>query len=112
VVEQLNLVNRVVSPYISTTNAILHYLRSKKVRAASLLHNLPGELLDVIITASSRIDGRRIQEIKIPNTAIIATVMRNGEVMTATGDLQLEANDRVLVFCHPDTVKKIQSIFL
>ena len=112
VVEQLNLVNRVVSPYISTTNAILHYLRSKKVRAASLLHNLPGELLDVIITASSRIDGKRIQEIKIPNTAIIATVMRNGEVMTATGNLQLEANDRVLVFCHPDTVKKIQSIFL
>ena len=112
VVEQLNLVNRVVSPYISTTNAILHYLRSKKVRAASLLHNLPGELLDVIIAANSRVVGKRIQEIKIPNTAIIATVMRNGEVMTATGDLQLEANDRVLVFCHPATVKKIQSIFL
>ncbi|RKX46708.1 MAG: Trk system potassium transporter TrkA [Verrucomicrobia bacterium] len=112
VVEQLYLVNRVVSPYISTTNAILHYLRSKKVRAASLLHNLPGELLDVIIAASSRADGKCIHEIKMPSTAIIATVMRNGEVMTATGDLQLEANDRVLVFCHPGAVKKIQSIFL
>lgn len=112
VVEQLYLVNRVVSPYISTTNAILHYLRSKKVRAASLLHNLPGELLDVVIAAGSWADGKRIHEIKIPDTAIIATVMRNGEVVTATGDLYLEATDRTLIFCHPDAVKKIQSIFL
>ncbi len=112
VVEQLYLVNRVVSPYISTTNAILHYLRSKHVRAASLLHNLPGELLDVVIAANSRVDGKRIHEIKMPSTAIIATVMRNDVVMTATGDLQLEVNDRVLVFCHPAAVKKIQSIFL
>ena len=112
VVEQLYLVNRVVSPYISTTNAILHWLRSKKVRAASLLHNLPGELLDVIISPNHKMEGKRIREIKIPKTAIIATVMRKGEVMTATGDLQLCPEDRVLIFCHPDAVKKIQTLFL
>ena len=112
VVEQLYLVNRVVSPYISTSNAILHYLRSKKVRTASLLHNLPGELLDVIISADTKVVGKRIREIKIPSKAIIATVLRGGEVMTATGDLELLANDQVLVFCHPSAVKKIQSIFL
>jgi trk system potassium uptake protein TrkA len=112
VVEQLYLVNRVVSPYISTTNAILHWLRSQKVQAASLLHNLPGELLDVVVKDGGKIAGKHIREIKIPRTAIIATVMRKGAVVTATGDLQLEAGDRVLVFCHPDAVKKIQSIFL
>ncbi len=112
VVEQLYLVNRVVSPYISTTNAILHWLRSKKVQAASLLHNLPGELLDVVVQANGKIAGKCIREIKMPGTAIIATVMRDGEVVTATGDLQLEADDRALIFCHPDAVKKIQSIFL
>jgi trk system potassium uptake protein TrkA len=112
VVEQLYLVNRVVSPYLSTANAILHYLRSKNVRAASLLHNLPGELLDIIIAESSRADGKRIHEIKMPSTAIIATVLRNDQVVTATGDLLLKANDRVLVFCCPDAIKKIQTIFL
>ena len=112
VVEQLYLVNRVVSPYISTTNAILHWLRSKKVQAASLLHNLPGELLDVIIEAGSRTDGKRIRDIKMPSSTIIATVLRNGDVVTATGDLILQDGDRVLIFCHPDAVKKIQSIFL
>ncbi|MEE9369264.1 MAG: Trk system potassium transporter TrkA [Pontiella sp.] len=112
VVESLYLVNRVVSPYISTTNAILHWLRSKKVRTASLLHNLPGELLDIIIAPNHKMDGRRIMDIKIPSKAIIATIMRHGEVMTATGDLQLQADDRVLIFCHSDAVKKIQSLFM
>lgn len=112
VVEQLYLVNRVVSPYISTTNAILHWLRSKRVRAASLLHNLPGELLDITIPEDSKLLGKHIREIKMPNTAIIATAMQNGEVVTATGDLELHAGDQVLIFCHPDAVKTIRSIFL
>lgn len=112
VVEQLYLVNRVVSPYISTTNAIMHWLRSKQVQAASLLHNLPGELLDIIIEPGHKMDGALIRDVKIPKTAIIAIILREGEVFTATGDLQLKARDRVLVFCHPDTVKKIHAIFL
>ncbi|MGE4490655.1 MAG: Trk system potassium transporter TrkA, partial [Kiritimatiellales bacterium] len=109
VIEQLYLVNRVVSPYISMTHAILHYLRSHKVQAASLLHNLPGELLDVVISAESRLAGKQIRDIKLPREAIIAVVLRGGEVLTATGDLQLVPTDRVLIFAHPDAVRKIQS---
>jgi len=112
VIEQLYLVNRVVSPYLSMTHAILHYLRSKKVQTASLLHNLPGELLDVTIPDGSRLAGRLIREIKLPRESIIAVVLRGDEVLTATGDLRLIPADRVLIFSHPDAVRKIQSIFL
>lgn len=112
VIEQLYLVNRVVSPYISMTHAILHYLRSKKVQAASLLHNLPGELLDVVISKGSRMAGKKICDMKLPRAAIIAVVLRGGEVLTANGGLKLVTGDRVLIFTHPDAVKKIQSMFL
>jgi len=112
VVENLKLVGRVVSPYISTTHAILHYLRSQKVEAASLLHNLPGELLDVVVSKESKLTGKRIQDIKIPRSAIIATVLRGQEVVPATGELKLIFGDRLLIFSHHDAVKKIQSVFL
>lgn len=112
VVEQLCLVNRVVSPYISITHAILHYLRSKKIQAASLLHNLPGELLDVMISSDSKMAGKKILNMKLPREAIIAVVLRGGEVMTANGELTLITGDRVLVFTHPNAIRKIQSIFL
>jgi trk system potassium uptake protein TrkA len=112
VIEQLYLVNRVVSPYISMTHAILHYLRSKKVQAASLLHNLPGELLDVVVSKESKLAGKLICDIRLPRESIIATVLRGSEVLTATGDLPLMPSDRVLIFAHPEAVKKIQSMFL
>ena len=112
VVEQLYLVNRVVSPYISTTNAILHWLRSQQVQAASLLHNLPGELLDITIANDSKLAGKMIRDIRLPSKVIIATVLRDGEVLAATGSLELLPDDRILIFCHPVAVKKIQSKFL
>jgi trk system potassium uptake protein TrkA len=112
VIEQLYLVNRVVSPYISMTHAILHYLRSKKIQAASLLHNLPGELLDVIISSDSKLAGKKIRDMKLPRAAIIAVVLRGDEVMTANGELTLVTGDRVLIFTHPNAIRKIQSIFL
>lgn len=112
VVEQLYLVNRVVSPYISMTHAILHYLRSQKIQAASLLHNLPGELLDTVVSEESRLAGQKIRDLKLPRESIIASVLRNGDVLTATGDLTLTPGDRMLVFAHPKAVKKIQTMFL
>lgn len=112
VIEQLYLVNRVVSPYISMTHAILHYLRSQKVQAASLLHNLPGELLDVVISKANKLAGNKICDIKLPRESIIATVLRGHDVLTATGDLILLPEDRLLIFAHPDAVRKIQSMFL
>ena len=53
-----------------------------------------------------------IKDIKMPQTAIIATVLRNQEVVAATGDLELTADDRLIIFAHHDAVKKIQSVFL
>lgn len=112
VIESLNLIHRIVSPYISTTHAILHYLRSQQIKAAALLHNLPGELLDVIIPKESKLCGKMIREIKMPRQAIVATVLREHEVVSATGDLELAAGDRLVIFAHRDVVKKIQSVFL
>ena len=109
VVEQLYLVNRIVSPYISTTNTILHWLRSKKVRAAALLHNLPGELLDMVVAPGHENDGMYIKDISLPERSVIATVLRENEVFTATGDLQLLSGDRVLVFTHAGWASHLQN---
>ncbi len=112
IIETLNLVDSLVSPYISTTHAILHYLRSQNIKAAALLHNLPGELLDIIIQEKSRMCGKMIKDLRMPRTAIVATVLRGGTVVSATGDLKILADDRLIIFAQHDAVGKIQSLFL
>lgn len=60
----------------------------------------------------SKLAGKKICDMKLPREAIIAVVLRDGEVMTATGELTLVTGDRVLIFTHPKAIRKIQSIFL
>jgi trk system potassium uptake protein TrkA len=112
IVESLNLIDRIVNPYTSMTHGILHYLRGRNVRAAALLHNLPGELLDVVIDADSQVVGKTIMETRIPKKSIIVTVVRGNEILPAVGNLELLEGDRVLIFAHYDAVKKLQAMFI
>ncbi len=110
-VESLGLVDRIISPFESITHGILHYLRSRNVRAAALLHNLPGELLDIQVSANNKCVGQAVKDIRFPRESIIAIVLRDKEVMPATGELIISAGDRVLVFTDPSVVRKIQEMF-
>ena len=111
VIKSLEVVDRIVSPYESLTRGILHYLRSRSVRAATLLHGLPGELLDIAVVPKNKYIGQALSDIRFPRGSIVAVVLRGGDVMTATGGLIMQAEDRLLVFADPSTVKKIQGMF-
>jgi len=109
--ENLGLVDRIISPYESITSAILHYLRSRDVRAATLLHDLPGELLEIELPPASRYAGQAVSDIRFPSGSIVAVVQRGGGVIPATGELRFEAGDRLLVFADPAAVRKIKAMF-
>lgn len=110
VINSLSLLDRAVSPHASMTNAILHFVRGQHVSKASLLHNLPGELLEVVLKEGTQLEGRRIQELPLPIGSIVATVKRGDTICPATGDLQLSAGDRLVLFCKPRFVKKLENI--
>lgn len=110
-VETLGVVNRIISPFESITHGILHYLRSRNVRAAAIIHNMPGELLDIQVPPNNRYLNTPLKNIRFPRESIVAVVLREKEVIPATGELELLAEDRLLVFTHPSAIRKIQDMF-
>jgi|LFRM01.1.fsa_nt_gb trk system potassium uptake protein TrkA len=110
-VETLGVVDRIISPFESLTHGILHYLRSRNVRAAAIIHNMPGELLDIQVSAQNRYLGIPFKDVRFPRDAIVAVVLRGDDVIPATGEMTLDADDRMLVFSHPSAVRKIQDMF-
>ncbi len=107
----LSLLDRAVSSHLSMINAILHFVRGKNVKAAALLHKLPGELLDVALTEDHRWTDKPIRALRIPDGVIIATVLRGETVTPPTGDLVLRAGDRLILFAVPSAVSRIESLF-
>lgn len=111
IISSLSLLDRAVSSHMSMINAILHFVRGKNVRAAAILHRLPGELLDVVIAPGHRWADKPIRSIRVPNGVMIATVLRDNKVMPPTGDLVLRPNDRAVLFSLPDAVSRVEELF-
>ena len=106
-----HLLDRAVSPYLTTINAILRFLRGTNIRAVNLLHNVPGELLEVDLPVGSRWHETPIRELKMGRKAILALVLRDEEALVPTGDTVLHVDDRLFIFVPQGTAAKVEALF-
>ena len=111
IIGSLSLLDRAVSSHVSMINAILHFVRGKNVRAAAMLHRLPGEMLEVMLTVSTPWTGKAVRNLKVPEGILIATVLREDILLTATGDLILNSGDRLVLYALPKAIAKVESLF-
>ncbi|MGD9782760.1 MAG: Trk system potassium transporter TrkA [Kiritimatiellia bacterium] len=111
IINQLRLLDRIVDPHLAMINSILHFVRGKNVQAAAILARLPGELIEMKLSPRHKWVGKPIKDLKIPDGVIVVTALRGTQVKTATGDLALAAGDRVVVYCLPDAVAKMEPLF-
>ncbi|MBU8921176.1 MAG: Trk system potassium transporter TrkA [Bacteroidales bacterium] len=111
ILDNLKLVDRVVSPNISLGKAILQYVRGEIVEGVGLFHHIIGEIQEVVIKAGSRRVGATISELKLPPNSIVAAVQRGEQAFVPTGDFMLNQGDRLAIYCLPETAEKINSAF-
>lgn len=111
IINNLKLLDRVVSPHLSMITAILRFVRGKNVRDVAFFRTVPGELLEVAISAGSRYCGSLVKDVRLPKGAIVAAVQRGDASFIPTGELDLAENDRLVIYCLPSIVGKLQSLF-
>ena len=109
IINNLSLLDRAVSPHLSMLNEILHFVRGKSVQSASLLHTLPGELLEMVLSNAHPWVGATIKNLKVPAGAILATIERGGEIVVPTGDTELKSGDRLMVFALPEAIGRLEA---
>ena len=106
-----HLLDRAVSPYLTTINAILRFLRGTNIRAVNLLHNVPGELLQVDIPVGSRWHETPVHELNLGRKAILAMVLHGDDAIVPTGDTVLHVDDRLFIFVPQGTASKVEALF-
>lgn len=111
IIGSLSLLDRAVSSHMSMINAILHFVRGKNVKAAALLHKLPGELLDVALAPGHRWVDKPVRSLRIPNGVLIATILRGNDILPPTGDQVLREGDHLVLFAVPEAVGKVEGLF-
>lgn len=104
-----------LSPAQVTIGSLLAYVRQGDVAAVYSLRRGAAEVLELIAHGdrkSSKVVGRKIEEIDLPLGATIGAIVRNQEVVIAHHDTLIQAEDHVIVFVtDKKMVNKVERLF-
>lgn len=105
-------IDTLINKKLLAANNIFRYVRKGEVVAMTKLNNMNAELLEFIVSSTSRVCNRAIKDIDFPRSAIIGGVIRNDEGLIALGDFVIQSGDRVVVCCLPQSINKVEKLFI
>ena len=104
-----------ISPAQVTIGSLLAYVRQGDVAAVHSLRRGAAEALELVAHGdreSSKVVGRRIEEIDSPKGATIGAIVRGEQVIIAHHDTVIEAEDHIIVFVNDKRmVRKVERLF-
>ncbi len=104
-----------LSPQLITIGSLLTHVRRGDISNVHSLRRGAAEAIELIAhgdSRSSKVVGRRIDEIKLPEGVTIGAVVRNDEVLIAHGHTVIESGDHVILFLiDKSRIKQVERLF-
>jgi trk system potassium uptake protein TrkA len=105
-------IDTLINKKLLAANNIFRFIRRGEVVELTRLNNLNAEILEFEVKSTSRVCNQVIRDVDFPRSAIIGGVIRDGIGMIALGDFEVQDGDRVVVCCMPESISKIEKLFL
>ena len=104
-----------ISPQLATTSTILTHVRRADVARVHSLRRGAAEALEAVVHGddrSSRVVGRRLVDLGLPEGATIGARGRKDKVLIAHDELQIESDDHVILFLTDKTrIGSVERLF-
>lgn len=100
-----------INKKLIAANSISRFIRRGELVAYASLEGIDAEVIEFIAQSGSDVTKDYIKDLSFPKGAIIGGIVRGEDTFIATGNTQIKSNDRVVVFCLPDAVKKVKKLF-
>ncbi|KMY66991.1 potassium transporter TrkA [Desulfocarbo indianensis] len=100
----------VVSPRFAAVGAILRHLRRGKVLSVAALKDEGAEVIEVLAQETSALVGKPLAQVKLPAGALVAAVVRQGEVLIPGGATVVEPGDHLVIFLLRKVLSKVEKL--
>jgi trk system potassium uptake protein TrkA len=104
-----------ISPAQATIGKLLAHVRRGDVVAVHSLRRGAAEALEAVVHGdreSSKVIGRRVEDVDLPTGTTIGAIVRGDEVLMAHHDTVIEAEDHVIVFvADKKTLPRVEKLF-
>ncbi|TXT24891.1 MAG: trk system potassium uptake protein TrkA [Gallionellaceae bacterium] len=104
-----------LSPAHVTIGSLLAYVRQGDVAVVHSLRRGAAEALELVAHGdreSSKVVGRRLDEVELPKGATIGAIVRGDQVIMGHHDVMIEPDDHVIVFViNKQMIRKVEKLF-
>jgi trk system potassium uptake protein len=104
-------IDTIINKKLATASYIIRFTMKAEVVSTKCLNGIDAEIFEFRAHANSAITRKPISKLKFPADAIIGGVIRDNQGIIATGDLQVEAGDLVVVFTLPEAFDAVDRMF-
>ncbi|XWN29095.1 MAG: Trk system potassium transporter TrkA [Devosia sp.] len=100
-----------VNPRAVTISRVLRHVRRGRIESVHSLQNGSAEVIEAEALETSPLVGRPLRALDLPEGVRVGAVYRRGKAMDISGDTQILAHDRVIMFSLADKVHQVEQMF-
>ena len=104
-----------ISPQLATISSLLRHVRRCDVANVHSLRRGAAEAIETIAHGdkkNSKVVGRKVSNIALPESACIGAIVRNEHVMITNEDIEIETGDHIIIFIEDRRgVKEVEALF-
>ena len=104
-------IDTLINKKLIAASSIFRHIRKGGILALANLHNIDAEVFEFEVRPNSKVTKEKIKDLRFPREAVFGGIIRKGEAMLSSGNFQIETGDRVIVFCLPEAISKVEDLF-
>jgi trk system potassium uptake protein TrkA len=104
-------IDTIINKKLIAAGYMVRFTMGAEVTSIKCLSGIDADVLELIARKKSSVTRRPIGKLGFPKGAIIGGIVRDNKGVIATSDLQIDENDRVVVFALPLAMNKIEKFF-
>lgn len=104
-------VDTMINKKLIAANFIFRYIRKGDIINLTSIHGVDAEVMEFVIKVESKITRDTLRSLDLPDSVIIAGVIRKGQAIIPKGDFQFRPKDRAVVLCKPESIQQVEEYF-
>lgn len=101
-----------LSPRVLTAGAILKYIRKGDIISVTLMKEQSAEMIEFLVQPGAPAVNKKLQDLNFPVDSVIGAIVRGEKVIIPNGEVEIHTFDRLIVFCLPKSIHKVEKLFL
>ncbi len=104
-------IDTIINKKLIAASYMVRYTLGGNVSSLKCLSGIDADIVEFVVRDGAAVTDKPINKLNMPEGAIIGGIIRGEDSYIATGNFQIQAEDRVIVLVLPKTIQKVEKLF-